>query len=159
MVDNDLVGWLDDAVASGAEPSTAANWITGELLGACASDSTDVHASGLSGIWIGQLVGLVADGTLSNKLAKQVLNVGLKDGGTRSPSAVAEAEGLQQVSDEGALQLIIDQVIARNAKTVEDIRGGNPKAIGALVGQVMGATKGQADPKLTNRLLQQAING
>ncbi|MFT6804343.1 MAG: aspartyl-tRNA(Asn)/glutamyl-tRNA(Gln) amidotransferase subunit B, partial [Nitriliruptoraceae bacterium] len=118
-----------------------------------------VHASGLSGIWIGQLVGLVADGTLSNKLAKQVLNVGLKDGGTRSPSAVAEAEGLQQVSDEGALQLIIDQVIARNAKTVEDIRGGNPKAIGALVGQVMGATKGQADPKLTNRLLQQAING
>jgi aspartyl-tRNA(Asn)/glutamyl-tRNA(Gln) amidotransferase subunit B len=159
LVDNDLVGWLDDAVAGGAEPSTAANWITGELLGACASDSTDVHASGLSGIWIGQLVGLVADGTLSNKLAKQVLNVGLKDGGTRTPSAVAEAEGLQQVSDEGALQLIIDQVIARNAKTVEDIRGGNPKAIGALVGQVMGATKGQADPKLTNRLLQQAING
>ena len=79
--------------------------------------------------------------------------------GARSPPQVAEDEGLQQVSDEGELQAIVDKVIADNPDTVEAIRGGNDKAIGALVGQVMKETRGQADPRKTNELLRAAIGG
>ena len=159
LVDNELVGWLDEAAAvDGVEAGTAANWLTGELLGTCAQAEVGVGDSGLSGAWIGELVGLVADGTLSNKLAKQVLQLGVDGRGDRTPSAIAEAEGLQQVSDEGELRAIVDQVIADNAGTVEAIRGGNDKAIGALVGQVMKATRGQADPRKTNELLRAAID-
>jgi aspartyl-tRNA(Asn)/glutamyl-tRNA(Gln) amidotransferase subunit B len=70
---------------------------------------------------------------------------------------VAEEQGLQQVSDEGELRAIVQQVVADNAGTVDDIRGGNAKAIGALVGQVMKATRGQADPRKTNELLRELI--
>ena len=160
IVDNDLTQWLDAALeVDGTDASTVANWLTGELLGTTSQADVDVHDSGLDGAWIGQLVALVADGTLSNKLAKQVLQTGVEDRGERSPQQVASDEGLEQVSDEGELQGIVDQVIADNAGTVEAIRGGNDKAIGALVGQVMKATRGQADPKLTNELLRRAIDG
>lgn len=158
LVDNELVGWLDAAVeVDGADAGTAANWLTGELIGTCAQAEVDVHDSGLTGRWIGQLVSLVADGTLSNKLAKQVLTIGVDERGERPPGAVAEAEGLQQVSDEGELRGIVEQVVTDNQDTVESIRGGNDKAIGALVGQVMKATRGQADPRLTNQLLREVI--
>ncbi len=160
VVDNDLTPWLDAAVeVEGVEADVASNWLTGELLGACAQAEVDVHESGLDGTWIGELVALVADGTLSNKLAKQVLATGIEDGGARSPSQIAEDEGLEQVSDEDELQGIVDQVIADNPDTVATIRDGNTKAIGALVGQVMKATRGQADPRLTNELLNKSING
>jgi aspartyl-tRNA(Asn)/glutamyl-tRNA(Gln) amidotransferase subunit B len=92
-------------------------------------------------------------------MAKQVLEGVIASRGARGPAQVAEEEGLQQVSDEGALQAIIDQVVADNPDTVATIRDGNAKAIGALVGQVMKATQGQADPRRTNELLQAAING
>jgi aspartyl-tRNA(Asn)/glutamyl-tRNA(Gln) amidotransferase subunit B len=160
LVDNALVGWLDDAVAVDAvEAGTAANWLTGELIGTCAQADVEVHDSGLDGAWVGELVALVGDGTLSNKLAKQVLQTGVEERGGRSPRTIAQEEGLEQVSDEGELQAIVDQVVAENAGTVEAIRGGNEKAIGALVGQVMKATRGQADPRLTNQLLRDTILG
>ena len=158
IVDNDLTPWLDAAVAvDGAEPDVVANWLTGELLGTCSQAEVDVHDSGLDGAWVGELVALVADGTLSNKLAKQVLATGVEERGDRSPSGIAEEEGLQQVSDEGELQQVVDQVIEENPDTVQTIRDGNDKAIGALVGQVMRHTRGQADPRLTNELLRRAI--
>jgi aspartyl-tRNA(Asn)/glutamyl-tRNA(Gln) amidotransferase subunit B len=156
VVDNELVPWFDAALAVADDAATVANWLTGELLGAVEGD---VHDSGLSGAHVGGLVALLADGTLSNKLGKQVLATMVAERGTRLPAQVAEEEGLQQVSDEGALQGIVDQVVADNAGTVEAIRGGNAKAIGALVGQVMKATRGQADPGLTNELLRRAIDG
>lgn len=159
LVDNDLVGWFDQAVeVDGVDGPTVANWLTGELLGACAQAEVDVHDSGLGGGWIGALVAMVERGTLSNKLAKQVLALGVDGRGDRSPTAIAEAEGLEQVSDEGELRGIVEQVVADNEGTVESIRGGNDKAIGALVGQVMKATRGQADPRLTNQLLREVID-
>jgi aspartyl-tRNA(Asn)/glutamyl-tRNA(Gln) amidotransferase subunit B len=158
IVDNDLTPWLDAAVqVDGCDAATAANWVTGELLGTCAQADVDVHESGLDGTWIGELVALVADGTLSNKLAKQVLATGVEDRGERSPGQVASDEGLEQVSDEGELQQVVDQVIADNPDTVQTIRDGNDKAIGALVGAVMQATRGQADPRKTNELLRASI--
>lgn len=157
IVDNDLVGWFDAAQARADDASAVGNWLTGELLGAVAQEDVDVHAVGFSGDQIGELVALVGDGTLSSKLGKQVLATMVAERGERAPARIAEEEGLQQVSDEGELQAVVDQVVADNADTVAAIRDGNDKAIGALVGQVMKATRGQADPRLTNELLRRTI--
>jgi aspartyl-tRNA(Asn)/glutamyl-tRNA(Gln) amidotransferase subunit B len=159
LVDNGLVGWFDDAVATGADATTVANWLTGDLIGQASTTGIDLHDSGLSGGHIGELVGLIEDGSLSNSLAKQVLEIMLAESGRRRPAEVAAEEGLEQVSDEGELQAIVDQVIAENPDVVASIREGNDRAIGALVGQVMKATRGQADPRKTNELLRAAIGG
>jgi aspartyl-tRNA(Asn)/glutamyl-tRNA(Gln) amidotransferase subunit B len=150
---------LDEAIAAGANPSNAANRLTGEVAGQLGAAGIALEESGLTGAHLAELEGLVADGTLSSKLAKQVLATVIDERGVRGPGQVAAEEGLQQVSDEGELRAIVDQVVADNAGTVAAIRGGNDKAIGALVGQVMKATRGQADPRKTNELLRAAILG
>jgi aspartyl-tRNA(Asn)/glutamyl-tRNA(Gln) amidotransferase subunit B len=152
-----LTGWFDEAVAAGADASAVANWLVGEVTGQLSAEGIDPTDSGLSGRHLAELVGLIDDGTLSTKLAKQVLAGVIASRGAKGPAQVAEEEGLQQVSDEGELRAIVEQVVAANESTVEDIRGGNQKAIGALVGQVMKETRGQADPRKTNELLRELI--
>ncbi|MDX1657724.1 MAG: Asp-tRNA(Asn)/Glu-tRNA(Gln) amidotransferase subunit GatB [Nitriliruptorales bacterium] len=159
IVDNDLTTWFDDAVDQEADAATVANWLSGDLLGQLGQAGVEPAASGLNGRHIGELVRLIDDGTLSNKLAKQVLETMVEERGERTPSAIAQQEGLEQVSDEDELQEIVDRVIADNPDTVATIRDGNEKAIGALVGQVMRETRGQADPRLTNELLRMTIHG
>ena len=127
--------------------------MTGQLSAA----ELSVADAGLTGAHLAELLALIADGTLSTKLAKQVLEGVIEDRGAKTPAEVAADRGLQQVSDEGELRAIVEQVVADNEATVADIRGGNSKAIGALVGQVMKATKGQADPRKTNELLRELI--
>jgi aspartyl-tRNA(Asn)/glutamyl-tRNA(Gln) amidotransferase subunit B len=159
VVGGESLAVLDEAIAAGADPSTAANRLTGEVAGQLGAEGITLEESGLTGAHLAELEELVADGTLSTKLAKQVL-VGVIDArGARGPKRIAEEEGLQQVSDEGELRAIVEQVVADNAGTVAAIRGGNDKAIGALVGQVMKATRGQADPRKTNELLRAVIHG
>ncbi|MFP4311248.1 MAG: Asp-tRNA(Asn)/Glu-tRNA(Gln) amidotransferase GatCAB subunit B, partial [Nitriliruptoraceae bacterium] len=121
------------------------------------AEGLELADSGLTGAHLAELLELLADGTLSTKLAKQVLAAVIEVRGSQGPAAIAAARGLQQVSDEGELRAVVEQVVADNAGTVADIRGGNAKAIGALVGQVMKATKGQADPRKTNELLRELI--
>ena len=157
LVGSDMLALYDDAVAGGADGRAAANWLVGDLAGQLAAEDITLAESGVTGAHIGELLALIDDGTLSGKLAKQVLEGVVASRGAKGPGQVAEDEGLQQVSDEGELQAIVDQVVADNADTVEAIRGGNGKAIGALVGQVMAATRGQADPRKTNELLRAAI--
>ena len=157
VVAGGLLGPFDDAVAAGADPVAVANWCTGEVTGQLSAASLTVDEAGLTGAHLAELVGLIDDGTLSTKLAKEVLAGVIEERGAASPAEVAEQRGLQQVSDEGELQRIVDEVVAANPETVETIRGGNDKAIGALVGQVMKATRGQADPRKTNELLRAAI--
>jgi aspartyl-tRNA(Asn)/glutamyl-tRNA(Gln) amidotransferase subunit B len=157
VVGTSLLGWYDEAVAAGADPVAVTNWLTGEVTGQLSSAGLDPEDSGLSGAHIAELVALVDDGTLSTKLAKQVLGGVIEARGAKGPKQVAADEGLQQVSDEGELRAIVEDVVANNAGTVEAIRGGNDKAIGALVGQVMKATRGQADPRKTNELLREVI--
>ncbi len=159
IVGNGLLVMFDEAVAAGADPVKASNWLTGELLGQISVADVTLEESGVTGAHLGDLLRLVDDGTLSNNMAKQVLEGVIEARGTSTPSEVADAKGLKQVSDTGALQGIIDTVVANNATTVEQIQGGNAKAIGALVGQVMKETRGQANPKLVNEMLQAAING
>jgi aspartyl-tRNA(Asn)/glutamyl-tRNA(Gln) amidotransferase subunit B len=157
IVSGGSVGVFDAAVAAGADPAAAANWLTGDVAGQLSASGLDLADSGLTGAHLAELFGLIEDGTLSTKLAKQVLAGVIDARGTKGAAQVAQDEGLQQVSDEGELRAICEQIVADNAQTVEDIRGGNQKAIGALVGQVMKATRGQADPRRTNELLRELI--
>ena len=157
IVGNGWVGLLDDAVVGGADAKAAANWIAGDLAGQLSAAELEVGDAGVTGAHVAELVALVDDGTLSSTLAKQVLQGVIDARGAKGPAQVAREEGLEQVSDTGELQAIVDQVVADNPDTVATIRDGNTKAIGALVGQVMKATKGQADPKKTNELLQATI--
>ncbi len=157
IVTGELVPWFDEAVAQGADAAAVANWVTGDLAGQLSAAGLSVQDSGVTGSHLAELIGLIDDGTLSTKLAKQVLEGLIEERGAKGPKEVAAERGLQQVSDEGELRAIVEQVVADNPGTVEDIRGGNTKAIGALVGQVMKATRGQADPRKTNELLRETI--
>jgi aspartyl-tRNA(Asn)/glutamyl-tRNA(Gln) amidotransferase subunit B len=157
IVVTSLLPWYDEATATGADPSAVANWLTGEVTGQLSAAGVAAADSGLTGAHVAELIGLIDDGTLSTKLAKQVLGGVIEARGAKGPKQVAEEAGLQQVSDEGELRAIVEDVVANNAGTVEAIRGGNDKAIGALVGQVMKATRGQADPRKTNELLREVI--
>ncbi len=159
VVDRGLVRWYDDAVAAEAPPVEVAKWLAGDVVGLLGQAGLDPDESGLTGAHVGELVTLVEDGTLSGNLAKQVLEEVIDSRGERMPAEVAEEEGLQQVSDEDELEAIVDEVVAEDPDTVETVRDGNEKAIGALVGAVMRKTEGQADPQLTNELLRDKILG
>jgi aspartyl-tRNA(Asn)/glutamyl-tRNA(Gln) amidotransferase subunit B len=152
-----MLALLDDAVAVGASAAAVANWLAGEVTGHLAASGTSLADSGLTGAHLAELVALVDDGTLSSTMAKQVLIGVLEGRGADGPRAVAAARGLQQIGDDDALGAVIAEVVAANADAVAAVRGGNEKAIGALVGQVMRATQGRADPQRTNELLRRAI--
>jgi aspartyl-tRNA(Asn)/glutamyl-tRNA(Gln) amidotransferase subunit B len=158
IVAGELVGLLDAAVAAGATAPAAANWLAGEVTAHLAAEGPDVGALPLTGAHLAELVAMVDDGTLSSTMAKQVLGVLLAEGGASSPRAIAAARGLEQMSDDGELGRIIAEVVAANTEAVASVRAGNDKAIGALVGQVMKATGGKADPRRTNELLRAAID-
>jgi aspartyl-tRNA(Asn)/glutamyl-tRNA(Gln) amidotransferase subunit B len=154
----ELVALLDAAVAAGATAPAAANWLAGEVTAHLAAAGIDVAALPLTGAHLAELVAMVEEGTLSSTMAKQVLSVLLEEGGASSPRAIAAARGLEQMSDDGELGRVIAEVVAGNAEAVASVRSGNDKAIGAMVGQVMKATGGKADPRRTNELLRAAID-
>ena len=152
-----MLALLDDAVAAGAPAPSVANWLAGEVTGHLSAQGVTLEATGLTGAHLAELVAMVDDGTLSSTMAKQVLAGVLDSRGAEGPREVASARGLEQIGDDDALGTVIADVVAANAEAVAAVRGGNEKAIGALVGQVMRATQGRADPKRTNELLRAAI--
>ena len=146
---------LEQAVDAGAGPTEAANWLVNETIGWASDRGIDLAASPLSGALLAELVALVSDGTLSTKLAREVWPAVLD--GEGSPREVVTARGLQQISDTDELAGIVDKVIADNADAAQKVRDGNAKAIGALVGPVMKATRGKANPQLVNQLLRERL--
>jgi aspartyl-tRNA(Asn)/glutamyl-tRNA(Gln) amidotransferase subunit B len=155
LVDVGLTGVLDDAVAAGAPAGDAAKWLTNEVLGWSNEHGVAPGDLALTGPQLAELVGMVADQTLSTKLARQVL-AGVLDG-EGGPREVAKVRGLEQVSDTGALERMVDEAIAAQPDAAQRVRDGNHKAIGALVGAVMKASRGQANPALVNELLTQRL--
>jgi aspartyl-tRNA(Asn)/glutamyl-tRNA(Gln) amidotransferase subunit B len=155
LVDSGLSDRLDAAVAAGAQPVAAANLLTNDLVGWAAAEGSDPADAPLTGEQLAELVGLVADGTLSTKLARQVLEGVLAEGG--SPRALAEARGLVQISDTGELEEVVRRVVAADPAAAQRVRDGNAKAIGALVGAVMRETRGRANPRLVNQLLEREL--
>ncbi len=145
--------------AGGEQAKLAANWIMGDLSAALNKAELDIADSRIAPRQLAGLLLRIQDGTLSGKLAKQVFEAMWSDGGDddNAADAIIEAKGLKQVSDAGAIEPLIDEVLAANPKSVEEFRAGKEKAFNALVGQVMKASKGKANPAQVNELLRKKL--
>ena len=146
-----------EEVAAGRDAKLAANWMTVELFGALNKEGKTLAESPVSPAALGALVGLISDGTISGRIAKDVFAEMVETGG--DPAAIVEEKGLKQVSDSGAIETMIDDVLAANQDKVEEYRGGKDKLFGFFVGQVMKASKGQANPGMVNQLLKSKLDG
>ena len=138
--------------ASGGEGRLAANWVTGDLAGALKADGKEIGESPLDAKRLGELVKLIASGEISGKLAKDIFAKMWTTSDTAG--AIMDRDGLRQISDTGALDKIIDDVIAGNPKQVEQYRSGKTTVAGFLVGQIMKASRGQANPQMVQDLLK-----
>ncbi|HEU4320168.1 MAG TPA: Asp-tRNA(Asn)/Glu-tRNA(Gln) amidotransferase subunit GatB [Acidimicrobiia bacterium] len=145
----------DDAVAAGAPSRQTANWVTGEVNAWVRRTESDMVP--ITGAQLAELVAMVEDGTVSSSAAKEVLEGVLS--GEGGPRAVAEARDLTQISDTSELVAAVESVLAENPDAIESFRSGETKVVGFLVGQVMRATQGKADPKLVNDLLRNKLSG
>ena len=144
--------YFERAVKVSGDGRATANWVVGDLMGLLKAASKEISGSPISAEHLGELVALISKGELSGKLGKEILPKMFETG--ESASAIAEREGLKQISDTGALGKIVEEVIAANAKQVEQYRRGKTAVIGFLVGQVMKASRGQANPAAANEALK-----
>jgi aspartyl-tRNA(Asn)/glutamyl-tRNA(Gln) amidotransferase subunit B len=145
--------YYERAAQASRDPKVVANWVTGELAGAL--KGRDISESPLSAENLGELVSLIASGEISGKLAKEIFAKMFESGDPAR--AIMDREGLKQISDTGALGKMVDDVIAANPKQVEQYKSGKTTVIGFLVGQVMKASKGQANPAAVNELLREKL--
>ena len=143
------------AALMGGTEKLVANWVTGELAAALNRDNLDIGASAVSTAQLARLLARIRDNTISGKMAKEVFDAIWA--GEGEADAIIEKRGLKQISDSGELEKIVDQVIASNAQQVADYRGGKDKAFNSLVGQVMKATKGKANPQQVNDILKRKL--
>ena len=148
--------WFDALLAQGAAPVAAANWVTSELFGALNRLGTSIGDSPVQPGQAAELLALVADGTLSGSLAKQVFEAMLETGD--APGRIVEERGLKQTSDTGAIEAVIAEVLAKNPGQLEQYRGGKVALFGFFVGQTMKAMGGKANPQVVNDLLKKALN-
>jgi aspartyl-tRNA(Asn)/glutamyl-tRNA(Gln) amidotransferase subunit B len=140
-----------EAVAKGREPKQAANWVINELFGRLNKEGKSIADSPVSAERLGAILDLIKDGTISGKIAKDVFDIVFSEGG--DPRVIVKERGLTQVTDLGAIETEVDKVIAANPQSVADFRGGKERALGALVGQVMKASQGKANPQMVNELM------
>lgn len=145
--------YFEAAVAAGAAPKLASNWLQGEVSKRLNAQELGIEAAPVSAAQLAQLIGRIADGTISNNAARQVFEA-LWTGEGQDVDALIEAKGLKQMSDTGALEKIVDEVLAKNEKNIAEYRAGKDKAFNALVGQVMKASAGKANPAQVNALIK-----
>lgn len=169
----DIASYFEAATQACGQPKLVGNWIMGELSRRLNAMDVDISACPVSAVQLAALVARVADGTLSNNAAKQVMDALWTESDAKPYSfvagsfaemratvdAVIEAKGLKQMNDTGALEKIIDTVLTANPKNVDEFRAGNTKALNALVGQIMKASAGKANPQQVNDLLRQKLAG
>ena len=146
-----------EKVAKGRDPKLACNWVTGELFGVLNKSGLGIGDSPVSAAALGGLIDLIADGTLSGRLAKDVFEAMAETG--KEASVVVEEKGLKQVSDSGAIEAEVDQVLQAYADKVAEYKGGKDKLFGFFVGQVMKATGGKANPGVVNEVLKKKLGG
>jgi aspartyl-tRNA(Asn)/glutamyl-tRNA(Gln) amidotransferase subunit B len=147
--------YFEAAAKASGDAKMAANWVMGDLMAALKAENKEIADSPVSAENLGSLVKLIASGELSGKLAKEIFPKMFATGG--APAVIIEREGLKQISDTGALETIIADVIAANPKQVEQYRGGKTTVINFLVGQAMKATRGQANVAVVTDLLKQKL--
>jgi aspartyl-tRNA(Asn)/glutamyl-tRNA(Gln) amidotransferase subunit B len=145
------------ATAFAGEAKLVANWMLGELSAALNRDEIDAAASPVAPAALAKLLARIADGSISGKIAKEVFEAMWAREGGGDADAIIEARGLKQISDSGAIEAIVDEVIQANPKSVEEFRAGKEKAFNALVGQVMKASRGKANPAQVNDILRRKL--
>lgn len=151
-----LADFFEDTVAKGADPKLAANWLLSEVLGYLNNQGMELKDTPLTSEHLAEMITLIQKGTISSKIAKDVLKEMLASG--KKPAAIVEEKGWVQISDEGAIKAAVVEVLDANPKIVEDLKNGRDKVLGFLVGQVMKATKGKANPQLVNQLIRQEVS-
>ena len=152
----EMSDFFDAAVKAGADPKQASNWLMGEVNAYMNDNEKDLDQIGLTPESLAEMIGLIEDGTISSKQAKKVFKLLADKGG--SAKEVVEAEGLVQLSDPAQLLPLITEVLDNNQQSIDDYKAGKKKATGFLVGQIMKATKGQANPQVVNQLLTEELD-
>ena len=152
-----LADLFDSAAEVGADPKLVGNWLSGEVVAYLRRNEVDLESTALEPSHLGELATMVDEGALSSTAAKDVLGFVLA--GEGGPREVAEAHDLTQISDEGALETEVGKVLAENPDVLARLQEGDMKPIGFLVGQVMKATKGKADPKIVSGLIRSKAQG
>ena len=146
-----------EAVAEGRDKKLAANWMISELFGLLNKAGKDITESPVSAEGLGELLDLIADDTISGRIAKEVFAEMFESG--KAAAVIVEEKGLKQVTDTGAIEAVIDEVMARETQKVEEYRSGKDKLFGFFVGQVMRASGGKANPKMVNEVLKKKLDG
>ena len=153
-----MAAYFEQAAQTSGQPKLASNWVMGEISKRLNAEDIGIDAAKVSAAQLAQLIGRIQDGTISNAAARQVFEA-LWSGEGAEVDAVIAAKGLKQMNDSGALEKIIDEVIAANPANVEQFKAGKDKAFNALVGQVMKASQGKANPAQVNELLRSRLAG
>ena len=151
--DLDSAGYFE-AVAKGRDGKMAANWVINELFGRLKKDDKGITESPVTPAQLGSIVDLIASDAISGKIAKEVFEITYTTG--RDPAEIVETEGLKQVTDTGAIETAVDEIIAANPDQVAKAQQ-NPKLAGWFVGQVMKATGGKANPKAVNEIVSRKL--
>jgi len=152
-----MAEYFDAVIATGADAKLAANWMMSDLAKNLNAEGIDISKSPVEAERLGQMIQLIMKNTISGKIAKKVFSEMWTN--PDAPEKIVKDKGLVQITDTKAIEAIVDKVIEDNQKAVEDYKGGNKKAIGALVGQVMKQSKGKANPQMVNELLAKKLNG
>ncbi len=154
--DKDRADYFEAMVVAGADPKEAANWLMGDFAKQMAQSDVDMKSVPVAAKEMAELLKLIAAGTISGKIAKQVFPEMWETG--KPAAAIVEEKGLVQISDTGALEELAAKVIAANPQSVEDFKAGKKKAVGFLMGQIMKETKGQANPQVVNGILTKKLS-
>jgi len=158
VADRETADFYEQVVDAGGakrDPKIAANWMTGDFFRRLNADDLAIADSPVSADQLGGMLDLIADGTISGKIAKDVFDAMWESG--KDAADIVEEKGLKQISDSGEISAIVDQIIADNPEQSEQYRSGNTKVAGWFTGQVMKATQGKANPQMVNQLLQEKL--
>ncbi|MCF6093971.1 Asp-tRNA(Asn)/Glu-tRNA(Gln) amidotransferase subunit GatB [Microaerobacter geothermalis] len=147
--------FFEQAVKTGAEAKLVSNWMMGDVLGYLNANELEIKDVKLTPEGLGKMIQMVEKGTISTKIAKTVFKEMMETG--KDPEVIVKEQGLVQISDEGALRKIVEEVLEQNPQSIEDYKAGKERAIGYLVGQVMKQTKGKANPQMVNQLLKEGL--
>ncbi|KFM98815.1 Asp-tRNA(Asn)/Glu-tRNA(Gln) amidotransferase subunit GatB [Bacillus clarus] len=152
----EMSDFFEATIADGADAKLTSNWLMGEVLAYLNKQQKELKDVALTPAGLSKMVQLIEKGTISSKIAKKVFNELIEKGG--DPEEIVKAKGLVQISDEGTLRKVVTEILDNNEQSIEDFKNGKDRAIGFLVGQIMKATKGQANPPLVNKILLEEIN-
>jgi aspartyl-tRNA(Asn)/glutamyl-tRNA(Gln) amidotransferase subunit B len=154
IVDQETANFFE-YVAKGFDPKLAANWVIHELFAILNKKGLSISESPVTSANLGKLVGLIANDTISGRIAKDVFEVMVREGG--DPEQIVEEKGLKQITDSGEIEGMIDTLIAENPEQAQQYKSGNMKVAGWFVGQMMKASQGKANPQMVNEILKKKM--